>query len=80
MGTQLKGTGSRRVFYPEGWKYEGSLTQQFGFVRSTAGEKSPRFPRHEQELDVYLNVLTGEEVYVGRTGMPFPNANRFKHR
>jgi hypothetical protein len=25
---QLKGTDSRQVFCPEGWKYEGSLTQQ----------------------------------------------------
>jgi len=27
-----------------------------------------KFLRHEDGLDVYLNVLTGEEAYIGRTG------------
>jgi len=65
---QLKGTTCRQVFCPEGWKYEGSLSQQFGFVPAGQESKSLRFLRHENGLDVYLNVLTGKEVYVGRTG------------
>jgi len=69
---QLQGTGSPQVFCPEGWTYEGSLSQQFGFVPSGGEQKSLRFIRHEHDLDVYLNTLTGKEVYVGRTGTPFP--------
>jgi hypothetical protein len=65
---QLKGTTCRQVFCPEGWKYEGSLSQQFGFVPAGQESKSLRFLRHENGLDVYLNVATGKEVYVGRTG------------
>jgi hypothetical protein len=69
---QLKGTTSRQVFCPEGWNYEGSLSQQFGFVPRGQEQKSLRFLRHDEGLDVYLNILTGNEVYIGRTGTPFP--------
>jgi len=65
---QMKGGTERRLFYPEGWKYEGSLSQHFGFVPTGEEQKSLRFLRHEQGLDVYLNTLTGKEVYIGRTG------------
>ena len=64
---ELKGTTTRRVFCPEDWKYEGSLSQQFGFVPAGVEGKSLRFLRHERGLDVYLNTVTGKEVYVGRT-------------
>jgi hypothetical protein len=66
---QLRGTTRRQVFFPEGWIYEGSLSQKFGFVPTETEQKSLRFLRHEQGLDVYLNLMTGKEVYVGRTGM-----------
>ncbi len=69
---QLKSTGSRQVFCPEGWKYEGSLSQQFGFVPSGTEQKSLRFLRREQDLDVYLNILTSKEVSIGRTATRFP--------
>jgi hypothetical protein len=65
---QLKGTANRKLSCPDGWKYEDSLSHHFGFVPTGAEQKSLRFLRHDQGLDVYLNSLTGEEVYVGRTG------------
>jgi hypothetical protein len=64
---QLRGTLSRQVFCPDDWKYEGSLSQQFGFVATGEEHKSLRFLRHERGIDVYLNLLTGKEVYIGRT-------------
>jgi hypothetical protein len=69
---QLKGTKCRQVFCPEGWTYEGSLSQQFGFVPSGSELKSLKFLRHEQGMEVYLNLLTGKEVYVGRSGARSP--------
>jgi hypothetical protein len=63
---QLKGSTTRQVFCPDDWKYEGSLSQQFGFVPAGTEHKSLRFLRHEQGLDVYLNLVTGKEVYIGR--------------
>jgi hypothetical protein len=65
---QMKGADERQLFYPEDWKYEGSLSHHFGFVPTGEEQKSLRFLRHEQGLDVYVNTLTGIEVYVGRTG------------
>ena len=66
---QLRGSTSLQVCCPEGWKYEGSLSQQFGFVPSGAEQKSLKFLRHERGMDVYLNLLTGKEVYLGRSGV-----------
>lgn len=53
---------------PPGWQYEGSFSQTFGFVPSEHVDRSLKFLRHEDGVDVYLNKLTGKEVYVGRTG------------
>ena len=53
---------------PDSWKYEGSLSETFGFVPTSEEDKSLRFLRHEAGLDVYLNEVTGDEVFVGRTG------------
>jgi hypothetical protein len=64
---QLKGTISKRIVCPDGWTYEKSLSSSFGFVPTRAQDKSLRFLRHENGLDVYLNLLTGKEVYIGRT-------------
>ncbi len=64
---QLKGTTNRRVACPEGWTYERSLSRQFAVVPPTQLDTSLKFLRHENGLDVYLNVLTGKEVFIGRT-------------
>jgi hypothetical protein len=66
---QRSGTTSRQLFCPDGWRYEGSLSQQFGYVPSGNEDKSLRFLGHEKGSDVYLNLLTGNKVYIGRTGV-----------
>lgn len=53
---------------PELWKFEGSMSQTFGFVPTGEEGRSLRFLRHENGADVYLDILTGTEMYVGRTG------------
>jgi hypothetical protein len=68
---QLRGgTGDARLWTPEGWTWEESLTRQFGFVPAGKEEASLEFLRHEAGLDVYLNKVTGKEVYLGRTTPP----------
>jgi hypothetical protein len=64
---RLVGSTFHKLFTPEGWQFEGSLTQSFVFVPTGAVSKSLRFLRSENGLDIYLNLLTGKEVYVGRT-------------
>jgi hypothetical protein len=53
---------------PDWWKYEGSLSHTFAFAPAELVDKSLKFLRHENGVDVYLNKLTDEEVYSSRTG------------
>jgi len=54
------------VFTRRGWQYAGSLSEKSGFVSSEDLDKKVRFLRQENGLDVYLNLETGKEVYLGR--------------
>jgi hypothetical protein len=63
---RLKGTGIRQIYCPENWSYEKSLSRQFAVVPAEHLDKSLTFLRHENELDVYRNALSDEEVYIGR--------------
>ena len=56
-----------KVVMPPDWSFEGSLSQTYGFVPSEHTDKSLRYLRHENGLDVYLNLVTKKEVYIGRT-------------
>jgi hypothetical protein len=65
---QAVGDSSFQLMTPDGWQYEGSLTQTYAFAPTEHVDKGLKFLRHENGLDVYLNTLTGKEVYLGRTG------------
>lgn len=62
----LHGTDAPELSLPIGWKYERSLSQQFAVSRPDEIGKSLKFLRHEDGNDVFHNVLTGGEVFVGR--------------
>jgi len=64
---RMVGSTLMKIITPDGWTFEGSLSDQFGFAPTDEKEKSLKFIRHENGLDVYWNVLTGEEVFIGRT-------------
>jgi len=64
---RLSGGKSNKIVTPEGWTFAHSLSASYGFVPSEHRDKSLRFMRRQDGLDVYLNELTGEEVFVGRT-------------
>ena len=63
---RLSGSKSNKVATPDGWVFARSLTSSYGFVPSEHQDKSLNFVRRQDGLDVYLNELTGEEVFVGR--------------
>lgn len=65
---RLVGSRVMQVVTPPGWQFEGSLSQKFGFVPTEHATKGMKYLRHENGLDVYLNPITGKEMYVGRTG------------
>jgi len=64
---RLVGSKSMQIFTPEGWKFEGSLSDNFGFCPSETAEKRLNFLRRESEVDVYYDSLAGKEVYIGQT-------------
>jgi len=64
---RLKGSTSNQIITPDGWSWEQSLSREFGFVLEQDSARSLRYLRDENGMDVFLNTLTGKEVYVGRT-------------
>jgi hypothetical protein len=65
---RLVGSSQSVVVMPEGWRFEQSLSVSFGFVPNEQVDKSLRFVRRQDGLDVYKNALTDREVFIGRTG------------
>ena len=65
---RLAGSRVASIMLPEGWEYEGSLSHTYGFIPAGEVDKSLEFLRHENGVDVFLNRLTGQKVYIGRTG------------
>jgi len=65
---RLVGSNEDQIFMPERWNYETSLSSSYGITPIEHVEKGLKFLRHENGKDVYFNELTGNEVYVGRTG------------
>jgi len=51
---------------PEGWTYDDSLSANFKFVENEEMQEKLKFLRREGGTDVYLDLSTGKEVYVGR--------------
>ena len=63
---RLKGSTIQNVFCPANWAYEKSLSRQYAVAPVENDEKSLKFFRHQDGLNVYLDLSTGQEVFVGR--------------
>jgi hypothetical protein len=61
------GSAATKIFMPPNWKFETSLSAKFHFVPAEDAGKRLKFLRHEGNVDVYLDTLTGKEVFLGRT-------------
>lgn len=66
-GTHMP-AGDMTLTTPNGWTYEDSLSANFAFVENDALEEKMEYLRHDNGTDVYLDLSTGEEVFVGRPG------------
>ena len=73
---RLVGSKFEKVAVYGGWHYERSLSRQFGFVPGDSVERCLKFLRHDKGMDIYLNLQTGEEVYVGRDTGRINNRNK----
>lgn len=65
---RLNTSHQQMVFTPNGWTYEDSLSARHLFVDNRWVPEFMDFLRHESGLDVYRDLRTGKEVFVGRTG------------
>jgi hypothetical protein len=63
VGIHLHGT-SMDFAVPGSWRYEGSLSQKFTFVRNEDADQRLKFLRSEEGVDVFLDTLTGKEAFV----------------
>ena len=64
---RAKGSRWSTVVTPPGWDYENSLSAKYIFVETGWVPEFMDFLRHENGLDVYRDLETGKEVFVGRT-------------
>lgn len=64
-GIHMPGKGMT-LATPDGWTYDDSLSANFKFVGNDEMNEKLEFLRHENGNDVYLDLSTGKEVYVGR--------------
>ncbi len=62
---RLKGGQNERIMFPK--NRQGP--DKFQFVDAKAADSRLRFVRSEGNIDVFVDLETGKEVYVGRTGM-----------
>jgi len=65
-GIHLRGR-SMDIATPAGWKFEDSLSQKFQFVPTGQENDRLEFLRSEDGIDVFLDLDSGKEVFVGRT-------------
>lgn len=55
------------IVTPLGWTYEKSLSSSYGFIPTGHKDKTLKYLRNENGLEVYFNTLTGKVTYIGRT-------------
>jgi len=67
VGCRMIGSTVKEVVMPDGWEYENSLSANHHFVENGWVSEFMDFKRHDNGLDVYEDLETGKELYVGRT-------------
>ena len=63
---RLKDDDSTRLYTPNGWCYDNSLSSASGVIPAKQFRAHFKYLRHEMGHDVYLNDLTGEETFIRR--------------
>jgi len=73
---RLVGSKSKEFVAYRGWQYERSISSRFDFWPEDIIDRCLKFLRHENDMDIYLNLQTGEEVYIGRDTGRINNKNK----
>lgn len=65
-GCWLEKSTSKQLALPDDWNYENSLSRKFHFSKTENIDKDLKFLRSEANLDVYLNLKLGIEVFIAK--------------
>jgi hypothetical protein len=60
------GSKIEEVLTPDGWDYDRSLSKHFKFIQTEEKYERLIFLEHKNGCDVYIDLETGKEVFVGR--------------
>ncbi len=63
---RLAGGCAEELVTPDGWKYGGSILEKNQFLSENQVSEFMEFLRTENGVDVYHDLNTGKEIYVGR--------------
>ncbi len=63
----LHGSECGQIATPDGWTYEGSISASHTFVPSADENERMQYLPEENGVEVYLDLQTGGEVFIGRT-------------
>ncbi len=66
VAAALSGQRPTQIAVPQGWQLEGSLSDRPGFAADGTEGDRLKFLRHEDGNDVYLDLISGKEVFAGR--------------
>ncbi len=69
-----RGDSENQLATPLNWVYDRSLSRSWGFVPTGQEHKSLTFIQRRGGSDVYLDQVTGREVFVGRTAVQGPRS------
>jgi hypothetical protein len=67
MACRRVGSSDPTLMTPDGWVFEGSLSQQFTFIQQGRIPEYLDFVHSEGAVQVYRDIRTGKLVYTGRT-------------
>lgn len=62
----LQGETASGIATPAGWKFEASLSANSKFVAAEDIDDRVKFLRRDGDIDVYLDLRTGKEIFAGR--------------
>ena len=65
---RLTGDEEKIIVKPEGWKYEGSLSEKPNYITNEEAASRLERIRRKDGVEVYYDKKTRKQVFVGRTG------------
>jgi hypothetical protein len=63
---RLTGSQQIQVFTPEGWQFEGSMSQNSRYLPEGETNGAPVYIGRQDRVDVYFDPKQGKQVYMGR--------------